>query len=601
MQSAAGTDKMYATGDAITVRVTFPKTIQSAMGASLNIQIGENTRAATASDCSNCGTTYLDFSYTVAAGDYDANGVTVATDALSATALTHSHAGTPHAFTLTLPNTLARPQGNHRVNLGDYDQDDDGLIEVSTLDHLNAIRWDLDGDGGVSSGNSTNYANAFLSRAADMGCPTNSQDADNNDCAGYELAENLDFDTDGDGDVDSNDAYSNWTPIGALTSSFGATFDGNNKTVSNLKINSSSNSATIGLFGRVGGKIIGTGLVDADITTSGAGNNLYVGALAGVLDGTALASYATGAVSQTGTGNQGWVGGLAGYVTSGGTIAAGWSGVNVSSAGSAVRIGGLAGNLLGTITAGYATGAVSATGNNSNAGGLAGNLTGVISASYATGPISYTGSGGGAGGVFGSRSGSTITSTYWDTNVTGIADDSDTNMPEGKTTSELQSAGGYDTGGIYENWNVNVDGQTGNDDPWDFGQRMQYPMLKFGGMSVVAQNSLAMGMPSSNGNHPVVGETAGVCLINGPAIRLGVPAGTGLNGGNKSPWRWQRSTDGKTWSDITEDGGPTVYYTPVSGDVGYYLRSCVFLNDTAPEGADEACVRMFAKVKAAGG
>ena len=104
MQSAAGTDKMYATGDAITVRVTFPKTIQSAMGASLSIQIGDNTRAATASDCSNCGTTYLDFSYTVAAGDYDANGVTVAADALSATALTHSHAGTPCAFSLTLPD-----------------------------------------------------------------------------------------------------------------------------------------------------------------------------------------------------------------------------------------------------------------------------------------------------------------------------------------------------------------------------------------------------------------------------------------------------------------------------------------------------------------
>ena len=170
MQSAAGNDKMYATGDAITVRVTFPKTIQSAMGARLNIQIGENARAATASDCTNCGM-YLDFSYTVAAGDYDANGVTVATDALSATALTHSHAGTPHAFTLTLPDTLARPQGNHRVNLGDYDQDDDGLIEVSTLDHLNAIRWDLDGDGGVSSGNSTKLLQRLLEPLGYYGLP----------------------------------------------------------------------------------------------------------------------------------------------------------------------------------------------------------------------------------------------------------------------------------------------------------------------------------------------------------------------------------------------------------------------------------------------
>ena len=48
--SAAGTDKMYATGNLITVRATFPKTIQSAMGARLNIQIGDNARAAVA-DC----------------------------------------------------------------------------------------------------------------------------------------------------------------------------------------------------------------------------------------------------------------------------------------------------------------------------------------------------------------------------------------------------------------------------------------------------------------------------------------------------------------------------------------------------------------------
>ena len=67
MQSSAGTDKMYATGDSITVRVAFPKTIQSATSASLNIQIGENARAA-ASDCTNCGM-YPVFSYTVVSAD----------------------------------------------------------------------------------------------------------------------------------------------------------------------------------------------------------------------------------------------------------------------------------------------------------------------------------------------------------------------------------------------------------------------------------------------------------------------------------------------------------------------------------------------------
>ena len=152
---------MYAKGDSITVRVAFPQTIQSATGASLNIQIGENTRAATASDCANCGA-YLDFSRTAAADDYDADGVTMATDALSATALTHSHAGTPRAFSPPLPNTLARPQADHRVNQGDSDRDDDWLTEVSRLDHLNAIRWDLDGDDGVSATNAADCKSAFL-------------------------------------------------------------------------------------------------------------------------------------------------------------------------------------------------------------------------------------------------------------------------------------------------------------------------------------------------------------------------------------------------------------------------------------------------------
>ena len=565
MQSAAGTDKMYATGDAITVRVTFPKTIQSAMGASLNIQIGDNTRAAAASDCSNCGTTYLDFSYTVAAGDYDANGVTVETDALSATALTHSHAGTPHAFTLTLPNTLARPQANHRVNLGDYDQDDDGLIEVSTLDHLNAIRWDLDGDGGVSSANATNYSNAFLSRSATMGCPTNSQDADNNDCAGYELAENLDFDTDGDGDVDSNDDYSNWTPI----PSFGNTFEGNGKTISNLSINSSVNN--VGLFATLAngsssskpGVVRSLGMIKPSIS-----GNTYVGAIAGSTNTASQAS---------------WKAQIIASYALGGEISA------------TAAAGGLVGNHSGIILASYAATVVSAA-------NYAGGLVGVrasgnsITAGYAAGPVSVTGTG--AGGISGLGTSGTISATYWDTNVTGIADDSDTNMPEGKTTSELQSITGYTAGSVYADWNVNVDGQTGADDPWDFGEAMQYPMLKFDGMSVVAQGSLAMGRPALPGNnHPIVGQDAAVCLVNGPSIRAPRPRPGGEMG--KQPWIWQRSPDGKTWTNITEDGGPTYYYMATSADLNNYLRACVALGDNAPEGADEACVRMFAKTQAA--
>ena len=305
----------------------------------------------------------------------------------------------------------------------------------------------MDGDGGVSSANATNYGNAFLSRAADMGCPTNSQDANNNDCTGYELAENLDFDTDGDGDVDSNDVDSNWTPIGGT---FAAAFAGNNKTISNLKINSAG--LILGLFGRISSSsaVTGLGLVDVDITSSSPAATANAGAFAGVSVGTIRASYATGEISQTVGNSFGQnVGGLIGQLSSG-TIEASWSGVNVSSNGSDADVGGLAGqSLFGTITASYSVGAVSIS-NGGDVGGLTGAIVGgTLSASYAAGPVLATGTGARSHGISTNLGSTTVTASYWDTNVTGIADDSDTNMPEGKTTSELQSVTGYDTGSVY--------------------------------------------------------------------------------------------------------------------------------------------------------
>ena len=166
-----------------------------------------------------------------------------------------------------------------------------------------------------------------------------------------------------------------------------------------------------------------------------------------------------------------------------------------------------------------------------------------------------------------------------------------TQKVEKKTTNELQGiTDAYER--LYSTWNANLDGQTGGDDPWNLGTWMQYPMLKYDGMSLVAQGSLAMGMASSNYNHPVVGSPAGVCLVDGPAMRAPRAGGMG-----KAPWQWQRSTDGITWTDIAPDGGPTYMYTAVAADLNNYLRACVALNDTAPEGATEACVRMFAKTQ----
>ena len=191
----------------------------------------------------------------------------------------------------------------------------------------------------------------------------------------------------------------------------------------------------------------------------------------------------------------------------GSTVAASWSGARASSSGPSTGAGGITGRLNGgTIRAAYSAGVISATGTAAYAGGAGGVLhTGSLAAFYAIAPSTSAGTFGAThptgSGIVGASppSNPTITAAHWDVGAADVADDSDTVSPEGKTTSELQSAGGCDTGGVYENWNVNVDGQAGADDPWDFGQRMQYPMLKFDCMIVVEQDSLAMGMPSSNG------------------------------------------------------------------------------------------------------
>ena len=88
-----------------------------------------------------------------------------------------------------------------RAGARDYDADNDGLIEVRTLAQLDALRYELDGDGLVDGATWMPYYAAFTMGALGMGCPDG--------CTGYELEADLDFDTDGDGAVDSDDDYWN--------------------------------------------------------------------------------------------------------------------------------------------------------------------------------------------------------------------------------------------------------------------------------------------------------------------------------------------------------------------------------------------------------
>ena len=360
--------------------------------------------------------------------------------------------------------------------------DDNNLIEVGSLEQLNAVRWDLDGNG---SSDNDGYTAAFPDALPGMGCdPTDG-------CAGYELTADLDFDTDNDGstftyDADGNavpdagDDYYNggkgWLPIGDDSNSYATFFNGNGHTVSSLFINRTRDK--VGLFGKLGsgGLISGLRVVDANVT-----GGSDVGALLGFnegIGGTITACYAAGTVS----GND-QVGGLVGRNK--GTIFASYAAVSVSGGGS--KVGGLVGQStsIATITVSYATGIVSG---DSNVGGLAGLNGGTITASYATGTASGDSN---VGGLVGNNTNTgTITASYFDTTTSGLTDavgNGNADGAEGKTTGELQFRTSHSH--IYCcTWNEktldldNADGDdnpaTGGDSPWHLGESDEYPALR---------------------------------------------------------------------------------------------------------------------------
>ena len=393
-------------------------------------------------------------------------------------------------------------------SLTDYDADNDGLIEVSSLAQLDAIRYDLDGDG--SPTNSTDYEAAFPNAQSGMGCPSTG-------CTGYELTADIDFDTNGDGRTDiAGDAYWNggagWQPIGQEINDFGATFDGNNQTIANLYI--TRDLSGVGLFGYTSTQsdIKRIGLVGVKVAGS-----WNTGGLVGVNRSAITDSYVSGReASVTGVYN---VGGLAGYSADTGTIAGSYATVDVNGEGG---VGGLVGQNGGPISASYATGNVTGIGSGQvwGVGGLVGDWQGPdvaqpISASFATGDVTGYGDVGGlignmgqpivnsyaagdvtgetnvgglvgsayqlsitssfsTGSVIGSSDGggllglnfvyrTQITASYWDTQTSGLSTSAG---GEGKTTSELQSP--TSNTGIYATWDSNA---------WDFGTSSEYPTL----------------------------------------------------------------------------------------------------------------------------
>ena len=83
--------------------------------------------------------------------------------------------------------------------------------------------------------------------------PSTTWDAVFQGCDGYELAADLDFDTNGNGRADAGDDYwndgSGWMPIGTQVffsiDTYNATFEGNNHVIANLFISKGSYLALI--------------------------------------------------------------------------------------------------------------------------------------------------------------------------------------------------------------------------------------------------------------------------------------------------------------------------------------------------------------------
>ena len=402
----------------------------------------------------------------------------------------------------------------------DYDSDNDGYIEITTLAQLDAVRRDLNANGDSAH---DDYIAAFPKRHTRsdrlMGCPSGR-------CVGYELDADLDFDTDGDGAVDSDDDYWNsgagWIPIGAQPqgSRYTGNFKGNGHTINNLFIN--RNGATDqGLFGYISGRIETLGVTNASVSST-----TDVGILAGSNWGTIVACYVSGKVQGLGTDT--YIGGMVGY--SGGTVSTSYSSAYVRAR---HRVGGLIGYQHSTAT---------------------------TTNSYATGRVVVTLSTGSVGGLIGYVApGGAVSNSYWDTISSAQSTSAGGSGVVGKTPRQLQTVTSYT--GIYANWNANLDGVAGNDDPWDFGNGMQYPMLDYDGMSTAPQGGLTSGA-AHNWNAPIVGELVTVYVKS---------ATTRAN--RNGAWIWERSDNGDTWGTISGSRSPTYRYTPTTSDENHFLRA----------------------------
>jgi predicted secreted protein len=238
--------------------------------------------------------------------------------------------------------------------------------------------------------------------------------------------------------------------------SFTGIFDGNEHTISRLSI---EGGRCLGLFGCLDSGAMISNLRMEAVDVNGIG--IYVGGLVGVnYDGSVTNCYSNGTV------NGGWhVGGLVGV--NGGSIADCYSTGKVTAS---MNVGGLVGGNNGSITNCYSNGTVDG---DWWVGGLVGYNLGSIANCYSTGKVdgNYR-----VGGLVGENYHSSITSSLWDVETSGLAsmcgygryDDS-----FGKTTGEMQTASTFLDAG----WDFVGEIVNGPNDIWKIAEGLDYPRL----------------------------------------------------------------------------------------------------------------------------
>ena len=401
-----------------------------------------------------------------------------------------------HKLTLQLEEgglTVGRPVAIEIIS--PFDDDGDGLIDITTLEQLNMVRFDLNGDGmidaGVSMEDTESYEMAFGLESGEVACASG--------CEGYELMNDLDFRLGAtqtadysvwaEGSTASEAVPAGWLPIGTNSNPYTGVFEGNGYVISNLFIDRPGTDA-VGFFGNVDGGVIRNLGIERGIVKG----RYNVGSLVGRIEGSGssiVSCYSTVSV----IGDQGHVGGLLG--SSEGSVTSCYATGSVEGDS---EVGGLLGSSEGSVTSCYAMGSVEG---DSEVGGLVGSISGSIEACYSTGRVNGANN---VGGLIGERvDEATLTASYYDSDVStadrGVGNeavDAAIQAELAKTTSELQMPMVYDDNmddmdgsSIYEGWNIDVDdglavgiedatqaGDAEADDPWDFGEVREYPALK---------------------------------------------------------------------------------------------------------------------------